>query len=71
VAVAIELSDHGHQTYAEMLQVGAEWELAVGALMVPGELARAAVAIERLYQAARTVIERDQPAPAQEASAGE
>jgi hypothetical protein len=51
VAVAIELSDQGQQTYVEMLQVGANWELAVGALMVPVELAKAAVAIERLYQA--------------------
>ena len=60
-AMAIELTSVGREVHRQMARIGQDWELAVENLISTDEIALASVAIDRLYDAARHVLDDERP----------
>jgi DNA-binding MarR family transcriptional regulator len=63
-AMAIALTGAGREIYRQMTHIGRDWEVAVENQMSAGEIALATGAMERLYDAARCVLDDDRPGAA-------
>jgi DNA-binding MarR family transcriptional regulator len=61
-AMAIELTSVGREVHRQMARIGQDWELAVENLISTDEIALASVAMDRLYDAARHVLDDERPA---------